>query len=145
MHMNGQDLPGALEAPISRRMLLRSAAGAGVGVLVGTALPGVAGAAAPRSSDKTHELIALFEKRAANLLTPGAALIARTPQSDVRMTFGTGVLGGKESLSLTDRFRIGSVTKTFTGTVILQLAQRGDIAPDDFVSRYWPGRPDGAP
>jgi D-alanyl-D-alanine carboxypeptidase len=147
MQRNDQDLPGALEAPVSRRTLLRSAAGAGAGVLVGglagTALPGAARAAAPRSSREARELTALFEKGAANLLTPGAALIAQTPQSEVHTTYGTGVLGERQSLSLTERFRIGSVTKTFTGTVILQLAQHGDIDLDHFVSRYWPGVPNG--
>ena len=40
-------------------------------------------------------------------------------------------------------FRIGSVTKTFTGTVILQAAQRGALALDDPVSRFRPGVPNG--
>jgi D-alanyl-D-alanine carboxypeptidase len=147
MQPNDQHLPGALDAPISRRTLLRSAAGAGAGVLVGglagTALPGVARAAAPGSSHEARELTALFEKGAAKLLTPGAALIAQTRRSEVHTTYGTGVLGGKEPLSLSERFRIGSVTKTFTGTVILQLAQRGDIGLDHPVSRYLRGVPDG--
>ena len=142
MQTNDQE-PGV----ISRRMLLRSAVGAGAGVLVGglagTALPGVARAAAPRSDGEAQELTALFERNAAQLLTPGAALIARTSQSDVQTTYGTGVLGERKRPSLNQLFRIGSVTKTFTGTVILQLAQRGDIDLDDAVSRYWPGVPNG--
>ncbi len=147
MQPNDHHLPGALDAPVSRRTLLRSAAGAGAGVLVGgltgTALPGVARAADPGSSREARELTALFEQGAAKLLTPGAALIARTRRSEVHTTYGTGVLGGKVPLSLSERFRIGSVTKTFTGTVILQLAQRGDIDLDHSVSRYWPGVPNG--
>jgi D-alanyl-D-alanine carboxypeptidase len=143
MRMNGQDLPGALDAPINRRTLLISAGGAGVGVLAGASLPGAARAAPRRPGREARGLTALFNKGAANLLAPGAALIARTPQSNVRTTYGTGVLGGKGPLSLTERFRIGSVTKTFTGTVILQLAQHGDLGLDHFVSRYWPGVPNG--
>ena len=145
--MSEPDSPVAFHATVSRRTLLRSAAGAGAGVLVGglagTALPDVAGAAAPPSRRQARELTAVFMKGAANLLTPGAALIAQTPQGTVQATYGTGVVGGRQTLSLTDRFRIGSVTKTFTGTVILQLAQRGDIDLDHFVSRYWPGVPNG--
>ncbi|WP_233226175.1 serine hydrolase domain-containing protein [Amycolatopsis sp. CA-126428] len=42
------------------------------------------------------------------------------------------------------RFRIASVTKTFTATVLLQLAGEGRLALDDTVSRYLPGLlPDG--
>ena len=113
-----------------------------VGGLAGTALPGVARAAAPRSSREARELTALFEKGAAKLLTPGAALIVQTRRSGVHTTYGTGILGGEKPLSLRERFRIGSVTKTFTGTVILQLAQRGDIGLDHSVSGTGRG-PDG--
>ncbi|WP_435846606.1 serine hydrolase domain-containing protein [Streptomyces chrestomyceticus] len=38
-----------------------------------------------------------------------------------------------------DRFRIGSVTKTFTATVVLQLVAEGRIALDAPVERYLPG------
>jgi D-alanyl-D-alanine carboxypeptidase len=39
--------------------------------------------------------------------------------------------------------RIGSVTKTFTGTVILQLAQEGKLSLDDTIDKYEPGIPNG--
>lgn len=38
-----------------------------------------------------------------------------------------------------DRFRIGSVTKTFVATVVLQLAAEGRLSLDDPVSRWLPG------
>lgn len=40
--------------------------------------------------------------------------------------------------------RIGSVTKTFTGTVLLQLAQEGRLSLDDPIAKYVPGVPNGA-
>ncbi|MGW4468472.1 serine hydrolase domain-containing protein [Nonomuraea sp. NPDC004354] len=41
-------------------------------------------------------------------------------------------------------FRIGSVTKTFVATVILQLVDEGKVALDDPIDRYLPGQvPDG--
>lgn len=44
-----------------------------------------------------------------------------------------------------DKFqRIGSVTKTFTGTLVLQLAQDGKLALDNPIERYVPGMPNGA-
>jgi CubicO group peptidase (beta-lactamase class C family) len=41
-----------------------------------------------------------------------------------------------------DRFRVGSVTKTFTSTVILQLAAEHRLSLDDPIQRYVPGAPD---
>ena len=38
-----------------------------------------------------------------------------------------------------DRFRVGSVTKTFVATVVLQLAGEGRLGLDDPVSRWLPG------
>jgi CubicO group peptidase (beta-lactamase class C family) len=147
MHTDNDAPKRGTATPISRRTLLRSAAGAGAGVLVGglasTALPAAARAATPRVSGDGPELVALFEKTAAHLLTPGAALIAKTSRGDALTTYGTGVLGERQAPTLTERFRIGSVTKTFTGTVILQLAQHGDLDLEHPVSRYWPGVPNG--
>lgn len=39
--------------------------------------------------------------------------------------------------------RIGSVTKTFTATAVLQLAGEGELGLDDPIGRYVPGVPDG--
>ena len=41
--------------------------------------------------------------------------------------------------SATQRFRIGSVTNTFTATIILQLAAEGKIRLDDTLYRFLPG------
>jgi D-alanyl-D-alanine carboxypeptidase len=44
-----------------------------------------------------------------------------------------------------DRFRVGSVTKTFVATVILQLAGEGKLSLEDSVERWLPGEvPNGA-
>ncbi|MFE7592989.1 serine hydrolase domain-containing protein [Kitasatospora sp. NPDC057512] len=42
-----------------------------------------------------------------------------------------------------DRFRIGSTTKTFVATVVLQLAAEGRLDLDDSVERWLPGLLDG--
>jgi len=41
----------------------------------------------------------------------------------------------------TDQFRIGSNTKTFTNTVLLQLVDEGKVALDDTLDRYFPDVP----
>ncbi|MFE9768178.1 serine hydrolase domain-containing protein [Streptomyces sp. NPDC005808] len=42
-------------------------------------------------------------------------------------------------LSTTDRFRVGSVSKTFTAVVLLQLVDEGKLALDTSVNSYLPG------
>ena len=44
---------------------------------------------------------------------------------------------------MADHIRIGSVTKTWTGTVVLQLVDEGRIRLDDPVAKYRPDVPNG--
>jgi D-alanyl-D-alanine carboxypeptidase len=48
-----------------------------------------------------------------------------------------------EAMSTDDHFRIGSITKTFTATVLLQLVQRKRLRLDDPVSKYLSYVPNG--
>lgn len=86
-------------------------------------------------------LVASFEKLAESMMVPGAAMLIRTPDGELTATFGTTELGGSVPVSLDDHIRAGSTTKTWTATVIPQLAQEGKIALDDPVSRYRPDIP----
>jgi hypothetical protein len=52
---------------------------------------------------------------------PGAIALVRDGDQTFRLTSGYGNLEQKASMRQTDRFRIGSVTKTFVATVVLQL------------------------
>ncbi|MGW0579904.1 serine hydrolase domain-containing protein [Streptomyces sp. NPDC002920] len=52
---------------------------------------------------------------------------------------GTADLGTGRPMNITDRFRAGSVTKTFTATVVLQLAAERRLSLDAPVDRYLPG------
>ena len=50
-------------------------------------------------------------------LTPGAVVLVRSPElGDWTATFGTRALGSAEPVTLADHVRIGSNTKTWTGT-----------------------------
>lgn len=58
---------------------------------------------------------------------------------------GTAARGTGRQVDPDGRFRIGSITKTFTATVVLQLVGEGRIALDEPVETYLPGvLPDGA-
>ncbi|RMB80047.1 serine hydrolase [Streptomyces shenzhenensis] len=45
----------------------------------------------------------------------------------------------QRAIAATDRFRVGSVTKTFTAVVLLQLVDERKLALDTSVNRYLPG------
>ncbi|MFK8844369.1 serine hydrolase domain-containing protein [Streptomyces sp. Ac-502] len=71
---------------------------------------------------------------------PGVAAETSDPRCG-RWDVARGVADRKTGrpMRAEDRFRIGSVTKTFTATVVLQLAAEGRIALDAPVERYLPG------
>lgn len=52
---------------------------------------------------------------------------------------GTTALGTNRAVPFDSRFRIGSVTKMFTATVLLQLVAAGRVDLDAPVARYLPG------
>ncbi len=89
-------------------------------------------------------LRAEFAQLAKSLQVPGAAMLVRGPDGEVTATYGVTEQGGSTPISVADHFRVGSNTKTMTGTVILQLVQEGRIALDDPVSTYLPNVPNGA-
>lgn len=84
-----------------------------------------------------------FRETARELLVPGAVMLLRTPGGDLSYTYGVRSIGGTDPVTLGDHIRIGSVTKTWTTTVILQLVQEGRIKLDDPVAKYRPEVPDG--
>jgi D-alanyl-D-alanine carboxypeptidase len=88
-------------------------------------------------------LTAAFEELAVNMRVPGGAMLIRTPDQELTATYGTTALGGTVPVTLDDHIRVGSNTKPWMATVILQLAQEGKIALDDPVSKYRPEVPGG--
>src|SRR3954462_4654696 len=58
---------------------------------------------------------------------PGLVILVRSPKGDWARVLGTAEIGVNKPWTLNDHFRIGSNTKTMTGTVILQLAQEGKL------------------
>jgi D-alanyl-D-alanine carboxypeptidase len=71
-------------------------------------------------------------------------VLVRSPElGDWATTMGTRTWHGTEPVTLADHVRVGSNTKTWTATVILQLVDEGRIALDDPVSRYRPDVPNG--
>jgi len=119
-------------------------AGAAVGILVLTACTPPAPTPTPTAQPfDTAKVEAAFQEAAADLDQVGALLLVRTAAGDFTSSYGTAERGTETPPSADMSFRIGSNTKTFTGTVILQLAQEGRLALDDPVSKYRADVPNG--
>ncbi|MFC9588503.1 serine hydrolase domain-containing protein [Streptomyces sp. NPDC056944] len=99
--------------------------------LAATALatPALAASPAPAKPDHTATQQALDAAVADGV--PGAVAQARDGRD--RWTGTAGARGGD------DRYRVGSITKTFTATVLLQLQAEGRIDLDDPVEKWLPG------
>ena len=75
---------------------------------------------------------------------PGVVVRIVSPtQGDWTGTFGTRPLGRDDPISVDDHLRIGSITKTMTSTVILQLVQEGKVSLDDPIGKFRSGVPNG--
>ncbi|MFE5484474.1 serine hydrolase domain-containing protein [Streptomyces sp. NPDC056527] len=92
------------------------------------AAPAVA-ATAPKKPDHTATQQALDAAVRAGV--PGAVAQARSGRTG--WTGTAGERGGQ------DRYRVGSITKTFVATVLLQLQAEGRLDLDDSVEKWLPG------
>ncbi|MEU8779578.1 serine hydrolase domain-containing protein [Streptomyces sp. NPDC048606] len=70
---------------------------------------------------------------------PGILVHVRDGGGQWFATAGVGDTRTRRPRGHEDRFRIGSITKTFTATVILQLVGEGRLALEDTVERWLPG------
>jgi len=107
--------------------------------------------AAPPTSDTVRpppayvaELQPKLEQLAKDMLMSGAVVLVRSPElGDWSTEIGTRTYRGTDPVQLADHIRVGSNTKTWTGTVVLQLVGEGKLALADPVSKYRSDVPNG--
>lgn len=118
-----------------------------VGV-VGGMLPGEAAVAAPAarataspSAGSPHDapLRALLHRLTTVDGAPGALAEVRDRRGSTASTSGVADIRGQAPVRADSRFRIGSMTKPFVATVVLQLVGERRVALDAPVERYLPG------
>jgi D-alanyl-D-alanine carboxypeptidase len=95
----------------------------------------------PAFAGRLEPLIA--EKLKDNAVPGAVVLVDKGGDGQWLQSFGTATVGSGVPVRPGDYFRVGSITKTMTATVILQLVQEGRIKVDDPVSRYYSGVPNG--
>ncbi|MBD0837693.1 serine hydrolase domain-containing protein [Streptomyces sp. TRM68416] len=70
---------------------------------------------------------------------PGVTATAREGGRGWSATEGVGNIRTGEPRSTADRYRVGSITKTFVATVLLQLEAEGRLSLEDRVDKWLPG------
>ncbi len=75
--------------------------------------------------------------------TPGAIVGVRTPQGTWIKAYGEADPVAHVPMTTDMHTRVGSITKTFTGTLLLQLQEQGKLSLDDTIDRYVTGVPNG--
>jgi D-alanyl-D-alanine carboxypeptidase len=70
---------------------------------------------------------------------PGAVVLVRAHHQTIRLASGRGRLKPPTPMRANDRFRVGSLTKSFVATVALQLVGERRLALEDTVARWLPG------
>jgi D-alanyl-D-alanine carboxypeptidase len=75
---------------------------------------------------------------------PGITVMIKTPSLTYNKAVGKADLKTGTERKYNDKIRIGSITKTFVATVILQLVDSGKIGLDDKLEKYYPDYPNSS-
>ncbi|MEV5983670.1 serine hydrolase domain-containing protein [Streptomyces sp. NPDC052051] len=122
-------------------MSLRSGLTGAVATVAVTAVAlTVPAAAAPRAADRAdHTATRQAMDAAVTAGVPGVTAGVRQGSATWGATSGVGDLRTGAPRSPQDHYRIGSITKTFVSTVMLQLEAEGRLSLDDTVEKWLPG------
>ncbi|MFZ4206683.1 serine hydrolase domain-containing protein [Streptomyces sp. HNS054] len=125
------------------RKRMRTTAVAAVAAALSAALAAPAVAAGPgadRPGDTgDHRATSRAVRAAVQGGVPGVTLRAEDRRGVWTTTAGVGDLRTERPRSPRDRYRVGSITKTFVATVLLQLEAEGRLSLDDTVDSWLPG------
>jgi D-alanyl-D-alanine carboxypeptidase len=89
------------------------------------------------------KLDSFFDRLAEKNKAMGSLTIAKDGKVLYTRTIGYGQINGieKKALTAASRYRIGSITKMFTATMILQLVEEGKLKLTDNLSAFFPQIP----
>ncbi|MGE7647283.1 serine hydrolase domain-containing protein [Peribacillus frigoritolerans] len=91
------------------------------------------------STQRDHSSVKQAMRDTLHLGFPG--ILVKTSEGGKTWSYAAGIadLSTKKPMKTDFRFRIGSVTKTFTATVVLQLAGENRLNLDDSIEKWLPG------
>jgi CubicO group peptidase (beta-lactamase class C family) len=93
------------------------------------------------ATEKTYALDTLFQRKAKKQGFNGAVLIAQQGVILYQNAFGYADLNKKDTLCLYSAFQLASISKTFTGTAVLLLAQDKKLKLNDSIQKFIPTFP----
>jgi D-alanyl-D-alanine carboxypeptidase len=100
--------------------------------------------AAPLGKSTEAKLESALSKAFAKTKAPGAMAGVWIGGKGWTAVRGSAIRGKHVTPTLADHTRIGSVTKTFTGTVILQLVDEGKLKLDQSIEQWFPTAPEAS-
>lgn len=103
--------------------------------LTSVALAATSGVAATREATTLQQDVDALVRSGA----PGVVLRTDTGNHTVNLTAGVADVRTGRRMRASDRFRVASVAKTYTATVLLQLVGEGRLRLGDTVERWLPG------
>ncbi|GAA2069356.1 serine hydrolase domain-containing protein [Streptomyces albiaxialis] len=113
-----------------------------VTVVAGTLAVTTAAAGPPRSTSKDQDTHTRTQRALDRIVaqgTPGVIAEVRDAHGVWKGRAGVRNLASEQPRSPRERFRVASVTKTFTATVLLKLEAEGKLSLDDSVAEWLPG------
>ncbi|WP_327284651.1 serine hydrolase domain-containing protein [Streptomyces sp. NBC_01205] len=127
--------------------------GVGAGYALDTSAPVTVSASAPVAADSdfpqltpavARQLDDAVRKSMSQASVPGVMVSLSAPgKGSYVRAFGVADKATGRSISTDMNMRIGSVTKTFTVTALLQLVDQGKVGLDDPIGKYVSGVPNG--
>jgi D-alanyl-D-alanine carboxypeptidase len=127
-----------MSSPLTRARLGKLAAAAAAACLTAAL---VAAAAPARPAERSAGPAAL-QKDVDRLVAagaPGVILLVRDGGRTTHLTGGLADAARKTPMRSSDHYKIASLTKTYTATVVLQLVGEGKLELGDSVERWLPG------
>lgn len=110
-----------------------------LGVVIAVSLTGLAGPADAEPLDMATDVLRTGLQQSVAAGYPGTIGLLRDGDNVRFAHAGVGDLATGVPADPAGKFRIGSVTKAFMATVVLQLAAEGRLSLDDTVERWLPG------
>lgn len=125
------------------KRLRHSATSTLAAVLTATMLAAIIGCGTHTASSSTPSPVAAALNELVRSGLPGAQTVISRPDGEQTHSAGTADLDSGAPYRDGSHIRIGSVTKTFVATVVLQLAAQGTVQLDNPIGHYLPNMVSG--
>ena len=95
------------------------------------------------NAQSVNQIKSIADSIIQNTKVPGLVAIIIDKKKNINLSYAVGLsdIPNKIPITKENTFRIGSNTKTFTGTILLQLVEEGKVLLEDPLSTYFPNYP----